>query len=133
MTQTQTQNSDELCKTEQYLKLLSIVDESMLDALKDDDVNHQRSNIAKYLLALASENKLLERVKSTSTLREHLFAIVQKSDSFKSKDFFSKKRANDKVSKAQAVKRIKSDKASLKCMSMLYSNIKSVKELLESK
>ena len=128
-----TQEQVDLCKTEQVLKLLSLVDESVLDSLKCDDMSHQRSRIAKYLLELAQANKLLERVKSTSTLREMLYAIVQKSDSFKSKDFFSKKRANDKVSKAQAVKRIKSDKASLKCMSMLYSNIKSVATLLEVK
>ena len=124
-----------LTLVEQFIKLFDYVDDSVIESLAvEKDTDARRSKISLYLLEVAHENKLLDSIKSTSTFREKLYALIQNESDAKSKKMFEdNKRLEQVVSKKQCLKFLKENTHAKVVMSAMYSKLKCCKELYEVK
>ena len=124
-----------LTLVEQFIKLFDYVDDSVIESLAvEKDTDARRSKISLYLLEVAHENKLLDSIKSTSTFREKLYALIQNESDAKSKLLFAdNKRLENVVSKKQCLEFLKHSNQAKVVMCAMYSKLKCCKELYELK
>ena len=130
---TQTKEVEKLCRTEMFFKLFSLIDVKEVKAIDENekDTVAKRVAIAKYLIQVAHDNKLLSSINSTDTFREDIYNLF--SDTKKSKKFFSAEKLNDKVSRKKCLEHLKKDVNAKVVLCAMYSDNKSCKALYETK